>query len=48
MNWLRFAIGRWVMHWGLRVMPKGRSRQELTQILKSWSRHVMETVEKST
>ena len=41
---LRFAIGRWIMHVGLKVMPVGRSRDELTLILRSWSRHVREAV----
>lgn len=44
MIYLRFAVGRWVMLLGLGIMPAGRSRDELTKILRSWSRHVRETV----
>ena len=45
MNRIRYTVGRWIMHAGLRVMPHGRGRRELDQILTAWGRHVIETVE---
>ena len=41
---LQFALGEWLMRLGLRLMPKGPSRNELTLILKSWGRYMHETV----
>ena len=36
MRMFRFAIGRALMHAGLRVMPPGRVRSELFQMLELW------------
>jgi len=37
---LRYTVGRWLVHCGLRVMPPGASRAELTDIFWQWRRHV--------
>lgn len=39
---VRFALARSIIHFGLRVMPAGRSRREITWMLRQWSLHVME------
>ena len=40
MRLMRFAIGRWLVHCGLRVMPPGPARAELTDIFWQWRTHV--------
>ena len=40
MRLMRFAIGRWLVHCGLRVMPPGAARAELTDIFWQWRTHV--------
>ncbi len=35
-NTMRFAIGRALIHAGLRVMPHGRPRRELTEMMTAW------------
>ena len=47
MTSLRFRLGHWLMRRGLAVMPKGRSREELALILRSWSRHTKEAIDAS-
>lgn len=44
MSYLRFAIARWLIHTGIRAMPAGASKSEITLVLRSWSRHVMQVV----
>jgi hypothetical protein len=36
-EFLRFIVGRALIHAGLRVMPRGRVRSELTKLLADWS-----------
>lgn len=43
MTHMRFAVGGWIMRVGLAVMPAGRSRDELSKVLRSWSRYVRES-----
>lgn len=40
MRLLRFAIGRSLIHAGLKVMPRGKVRDELYNILASWGHRV--------
>jgi hypothetical protein len=40
MSLARFAVGRTLMHIGLRIMPRGRSRHELTILLQHWAARV--------
>lgn len=42
MNYARFAVARQIMHFGLWLMPSGRSHLELHKILTAWGRHVKE------
>ncbi len=37
---LRFFLGFRLVAFGLRLMPRGASREELRCVLKSWGRHV--------
>jgi hypothetical protein len=39
-EFLRFTVGRALIHAGLRVMPHGRVRSELTNLLADWSEQV--------
>lgn len=41
---LRFRLGRGLMALGLRVLPCGRCRQELTQLLWTWNMRVHATI----
>jgi hypothetical protein len=36
MNLVRFAVGRWLVHLGIAIMPDGRPRRELRQLLIAW------------
>ncbi len=36
----RFAIGRWLVHLGLAVMPPSRARAELYQLFELWGTRV--------
>jgi hypothetical protein len=38
-------LGRWLMHVGLRVMPPGPARYELTRLLLLWGEHAVRQVE---
>ena len=41
----RFTIGRWLVHFGVRVvMPPGRVRAELTDLLNEWGQSLMEEI----
>lgn len=40
MRMFRFAIGRALIHTGLRIMPPGRVRSELFQMLELWGSRV--------
>ena len=44
---VRFAIGRALIHAGLRVMPLGRVRAELTVLLWDWGQQVRVENERS-
>jgi hypothetical protein len=46
-NLWRFAIGRALIHAGLRAMPEGRCRNEITAILMHWSVGVRHEIAKS-
>lgn len=35
--YLRFVVGRWLIHAGLKAMPHGRVRRELHRTLEQWS-----------
>jgi len=45
MRLLRFAIGRMLIHAGLKVMPPGRVRSELFQQFELWSTKVRNHVQ---
>lgn len=47
MSYVRFAVGRWLILWGLRVMPPGRVRRELNAVLCAWSADVRIAVARS-
>lgn len=36
----RHRIGRWLVHFGIWIMPPGRARQELTALLWTWNMKV--------
>jgi hypothetical protein len=36
MNLLRYTIARWLIHAGIRVMPHGRARREIHDMLTVW------------
>lgn len=40
----RFRIGRWLIHAGIRAMPHGRCRSELSNALWAWGMKVNATV----
>lgn len=40
MTYIRFAIGRALIHGGLRVMPPGRVRSELCALMDQWATRV--------
>jgi hypothetical protein len=40
MRMLRYRIGRAVLHAGLRILPAGRVRTELTILIQHWARNV--------
>ena len=44
MTLLRFRIGRWLIHAGLRMWPQGRARQELTGVLADWGLKVRQEI----
>lgn len=37
---VRYTIGRWLVHLGLRIMPAGRVRSELYTLLDEWATRV--------
>jgi len=41
----RYRVGRFLVHLGLRVMPPGRVKDELTEVIREWGEHVVRTVE---
>lgn len=43
----RYAIGRAVMHFGLRLMPSGRAKSELLVILYTWGANVAEEIDRA-
>lgn len=43
-NHLRFAVGRWLIHAGLRVMPEGKVRRELSNLFFAWGVYVVNIV----
>lgn len=40
----RFWLGRHLIHAGLRAMPPGVARDQITGVLDTWGRHVRETI----
>ena len=40
---MRFTIGRWLIHAGIAIFPRGRVKPELLEILEQWSAHVRTT-----
>lgn len=44
MRHFRFWIGRALIHAGLRVMPQGRVKAELYNLIDQWVTHVRTTV----
>lgn len=47
MDYLRFWLARVMIHAGLHVMPKGRAKAKLTEILWRWGDNVRAFVERS-
>lgn len=39
-RYLRFAIGRQLIHAGLRVLPRGRVKDEIYNLLAAWGNEV--------
>jgi hypothetical protein len=37
---VRYTLGRWLVHLGLRIMPAGRIRSELYTLLDEWGTRV--------
>jgi len=40
----RFLIGRELIVLGIALMPTGRAKRELTQMLEDWTAHVRQTI----
>jgi hypothetical protein len=40
MRMLRYIVGRWLIHLGLRVLPRGRVRDEIHNLLGAWAYRV--------
>ena len=45
MTYFRYWLGRHIMHLGLNLMPRGRSKDELNLLLLQWGRHAKETLD---
>jgi hypothetical protein len=43
----RFALGRHCVHLGLRIMPPGRVRSELLQLMDTWCTKVNRTIKEA-
>lgn len=43
---IRFGIGNWMIHTGLKIWPDGRAKSEVTAIISAWRNHVVAEVEK--
>jgi hypothetical protein len=41
---LRISLGRTIIHFGLRVLPGGRVRSELYQLIDEWATKVLKTI----
>ena len=44
MKYMRYAIARWVIHLGLKIMPPGRARNELTDMMWIWHFNVINII----
>jgi hypothetical protein len=44
MRTCRYRIGRWLVHFGLWIMPSGRARTELYTLFSRWGRDVISEV----
>ena len=40
----RFYFGRELIEIGIAIMPSGRAKRELTQMLEDWTEHVYRTI----
>ena len=41
---LRLHVGRWLIHTGLKALPPGKVKTEVTAVLQAWGDHVRATV----
>lgn len=39
-RFVRFAVGRWLIHAGLKALPRGRCRDEIYNLLAAWGAQV--------
>ena len=44
---LRFQVGRFIIHSGMRVLPPGRVRSELYKLIDEWATKVYKVLEDS-
>lgn len=44
MKLVRFTVGRFLVHAGLRLMPHGRARAELFVLFNHWGKMVMKEI----
>jgi hypothetical protein len=44
MRSMRWRLGRFLMHMGLNVLPQGRARAEISEMLWEWRAHVEATL----
>lgn len=42
---VRYHVGRWLIHAGLRAMPPGRARSELFALLDQWATKVRQSLQ---
>lgn len=44
MRWWRYRIGRWLVHIGINVMPKGIVRDDLVALMEEWAAYITAVV----
>lgn len=42
---LRFRIGRFIIHSGMSILPRGRVRSDLYQLIDEWATRVYKVIE---
>jgi len=46
-RYMRYTVGRWLIHAGLKAFPPGVVRDEVTGALNAWGRHVRDVLAKA-